>query len=115
MEVNATPDFASTTHVKSFEDKLSLSELVRAIRFSVAAEYEAVQIYEQIVEATDNDFVKKVVGDIIAEERLHAGQFLDILFALAPDEKTLYDKGAQENKQLHQEPEAPKPRNALLP
>jgi rubrerythrin len=115
VEVNVTPEFASTTSVKSFEEKLSLSELVRAIRFSVAAEYETVQTYEQIVEASDNDLVKKVVGDIIAEGRLHAGQFLDILFTLSPDEKTIYDKGAVDNKKLHQEPEAPKPRNALLP
>lgn len=99
----------------SLENKLSISELVRAIRFSVAAEYEAVQIYEQIVEATDNDYVKKVITDIINEERQHAGQFLEILYTIAPDERTIYEKGSRQNKELEKEPEAPKPRNALLP
>ncbi len=95
-----TPEFTTPFSTKSFEEKLSPSELIRAIRFSVAAEYEAVQIYEQIIEATDNEHVKAIINDIINEERLHAGQFLELLFSLVPEEKTIYDKGMQENKTL---------------
>ncbi len=94
------PDFTTAFSAKGFDEKLSPSELIRAIRFSVAAEYEAVQIYEQIIEATDNQHVKAVINDIINEERLHAGQFLELLFTLAPDEKSIYDKGMQENTTL---------------
>ncbi len=94
------PDFASAFGTKSFEKKLSPSELIRALRFSIAAEYEAIQIYEQIVEATNDAHVKAVFTDVINEERLHAGQFMDLLFALDPEEKTLYDKGVQENKEI---------------
>jgi len=34
--------------------KLGDEELIRAIRFMVAAEYEAVQLYMQLAESTDN-------------------------------------------------------------
>jgi rubrerythrin len=86
-EVNCTPGFTSAHNTRSFDKKLTASEFVRAIRFSVAAEYEAIQIYEQIMEAIDDEQAKAVINDIINEERLHAGQFLDILYRFAPDEK----------------------------
>jgi rubrerythrin len=92
------PDFTSAFNAKSFDKLLSRSEFVRALRFSIAAEYEAVQIYEQIMEAITDEHAKRVINDIINEERLHAGQFMDLLFAVAPEEKTFYDKGAQENQ-----------------
>lgn len=96
-----TPDFTTAQSTRSFEKKLSVSEFVRAIRFSVTAEYEAIQIYEQIVEAIEDAHAKTVITDIINEERLHAGQFLDILFSIAPEEKSIYAKAAAENATLN--------------
>ena len=34
--------------------KLTDAELIRAVRFMVAAEYEATQLYMQLAESTDN-------------------------------------------------------------
>lgn len=99
------PDFATARGVEEFGKKLSKGELVRALRFSVAAEYEAVQIYEQIIEATDNPHVIAVVSDIINEEKLHAGQFLDVLFEIAPEEKKPYDDAVRENKAIKEKTE----------
>jgi rubrerythrin len=96
------PDFATARETISFDKKLSKKELIRAIRFSIAAEYEAVQIYEQIVEAIDDPKVKAVITDIVNEERVHAGQFLNILFDLDPSESKYYDEGAQENAEIKQ-------------
>jgi rubrerythrin len=76
--------------------KLSDEELVRAIRFMVAAEYEATQMYMQLAESTDNVLAVAVLKDIADEEREHAGEFLKLLYELAPDEKELYAKGAGE-------------------
>lgn len=53
------PDFASIQNEASLGKKLSLVELVRAIRFSVRAEYEAIKIYEQLIEATDSVHVRR--------------------------------------------------------
>jgi len=73
--------------------KLTDAELVRAIRFMVAAEYEATQLYMQLAESTDNELAIKVLTDIADEERVHVGEFLRLLKELAPDEKKFYAEG----------------------
>jgi len=76
--------------------KVTPEELVRAIRFMVAAEYEAIQLYMQLAESTDNKLAQEVLRDIADEERVHAGEFLRLLKELAPDEEKFYIKGAKE-------------------
>ena len=76
--------------------KLTDKELVRAIRFMVAAEYEAIQLYMQLAESTNNKLAVEVLKDIADEERVHAGEFLRLLHELAPDEKKFYAEGAKE-------------------
>ncbi len=76
--------------------KVTHEELIRAIRFMVAAEYEAIQLYMQLAESTDNKLAAEVLRDIADEERVHAGEFLRLLCELAPDEQSLYDEGADE-------------------
>ena len=80
--------------------KLTGAELVRAIRFMVAAEYEAVQLYMQLAESTDNQLAVDVLHDIADEERVHAGEFLRLLNELAPEEKKFYDEGAEEVQEM---------------
>jgi len=76
--------------------KLTEPELIRAVRFMIAAEYEAIQLYMQLAESTNNALAQAVLKDIADEERVHAGEFLRLLHSLAPDEQGLYDKGAEE-------------------
>ncbi len=78
------------------ERKLTNAELVRAIRFMIAAEYEAVQLYTQLADSTDNKLVIEVLNDIANEEKVHAGEFLRLLKELAPDEYDFYEEGAKE-------------------
>ena len=76
--------------------KLTNAELIRAIRFMVAAEYEATQLYMQLAESTNNKLAIAVLKDIADEELVHVGEFLRLLHELAPDEKKHYAKGAKE-------------------
>jgi len=76
--------------------KLSSEELVRAIRFMIAAEYEAIQLYMQLAESTDDKLAIEVLRDVADEERVHAGEFLRLLKELAPDEEKFYAEGARE-------------------
>jgi rubrerythrin len=96
IEENEMPQFGSPFAELANARKLSDEELVRAIRFMVASEYEATQMYMQLAESTDNPFAVAVLKDIADEELVHAGEFLELLYALAPDEKKLYAKGAKE-------------------
>jgi rubrerythrin len=90
------PQFGSPFSGLRNDRKLTAEELVRAIRFMVASEYEAVQMYVQLAESTDNKLAIEVLKDIADEERVHAGEFLRLLHELAPDEETFYAKGAKE-------------------
>ena len=90
------PEFGNPFAGQMSDRKLTDKELVRAIRFMIAAEYEAIQLYQQLAESTDNKLAIEVLQDIADEERVHAGEFLRLLHELAPDEEKFYKEGAEE-------------------
>ena len=90
------PEFGSPFSGLASDRKLTHEELVRAIRFMVAAEYEATQLYTQLAESTDNNLAVQVLKEIADEELVHAGEFLRLLHELAPNEEKFYAKGAKE-------------------
>ena len=94
------PEFGSPFSGLANERKLTKPELIRAIRFMIAAEYEAVQLYMQLAESTDDELAQEVLKDIADEERVHAGEFLRLLKHLAPDENKFYDEGAEEVQEM---------------
>lgn len=97
------PEFGEPFSILANDRKLTDAELIRAIRFMVAAEYEAIQLYMQLAESTDNELAKDVLIDIADEERVHAGEFLRLLHALDPDEQKYYDEGAKEVEEIIEE------------
>ena len=94
------PDFGSPFSGLANHRKLTKEELIRAIRFAIAAEYEATQLYVQLAESTDNKLAVAVLKDISDEERVHVGEFLRLLRELAPDDEKLYAKGADEVEKM---------------
>jgi len=96
------PEFANPFSGLAHDRKLTHEELIRAIRYMVAAEYEAVQLYMQLAESVDNELAKEVLRDIADEERVHAGEFLRLLKQLAPDEDKLYQEGTEEVEEMIQ-------------
>ncbi len=90
------PDFGNPFSGLAKERKLTQQELIRAIRFMISAEYEAIQLYMQLAESTDNELAIEVLQDIADEERVHAGEFLRLLKEIAPDEEKFYGEGARE-------------------
>jgi len=94
------PEFSSPFTVLKSDKKLNHEELVRAIRFMIAAEYEAVQMYQQTAESTDNELAREVLLDIANEEKEHAGEFLRLLRELAPDEEKFYRDGYEEVEEM---------------
>jgi len=90
------PEFGNPFSGLKKDRKITNEELIRAIRFMIAAEYEAIQLYMQLAESTDNKLAQDVLKDIADEERVHAGEFLRLLKELAPDEEKFYREGAKE-------------------
>ncbi len=93
------PEFGNAFSGLAAKRKLTHSELVRSIRFMIAAEYEAIQLYEQLADSTDNCLARKVLEDIIHEEMEHAGEFLRLLRELAPEDEEFYREGMEETEE----------------
>lgn len=94
------PEFGTPFAGLALGRPVTQEELIRAIRFSVSAEYEAIQLYMQLAESTDNRLAQVVLRDIADEERVHAGEFLRLLHELAPDEARHYAEGSAEVEEL---------------
>lgn len=94
------PEFGTALSGLARDKKITHSELVRSIRFMIAAEYEAVQLYMQLAESTDNALARAVLEDIAEEELVHAGEFYRLLKELAPHEEDYYKKGAAEVEEM---------------
>lgn len=94
------PEFAHPFSGLAHERKLTHAELVRAVRYMVAAEYEAIQLYMQLAESTDNELAQAVLVDIANEEREHAGEFLRLLRELEPEEEKFYKTGYEEVEEI---------------
>lgn len=94
------PNFGSPFSGLANDRKLTDAELIRAIRFMIAAEYEATQLYMQLADSTDNKLAITVLKDIADEERVHAGEFLRLLHELSPNEKKLYAQGIKEVEEM---------------
>ena len=72
------PEFGSSFSGLANDRKLTEKELIRSIRFMIAAEYEAVQLYVQLAESTDNQLA------------------IEVLNELEPDEEKYHQAGAKE-------------------
>lgn len=89
------PDFANPFS-GNVPRPMTHEELVRAIRLALAAEQEAVHMYTAQAEAAQDPLAKKVLLEIADEERVHAGEFLELLRRLAPEEEKFLADGREE-------------------
>jgi rubrerythrin len=94
--VKKMPEFVKPFSGMVPERKMTLAELVRALRLDLAAEHEAVHTYLSHADATDNPLAKAVLVDIANEERVHAGEFSRLIAILAMDEDDHLKKGTEE-------------------
>lgn len=79
---------------------LTTRELARSVRQALAAEEEAVHLYESLADATDHKLAKALLQDVANEERVHAGEFLRLLSILLADEDGWLQEGAGEVNDL---------------
>ncbi|PWL75865.1 rubrerythrin [Candidatus Gastranaerophilales bacterium] len=94
------PEFATPYSVKRSERKLTNEELIRAIRFSIAGEYEAIQLYEEIAETIDNEEAKRLLNEIAGDERVHAGNLHYLLNLISPEDARGHKEGVEEAEKV---------------
>ena len=80
--------------------KFTKEELAQAIRLSIIAELDAINLYMQIASAVDDEKVRRVFEDVAKEEKTHVGEFLALLKILDPEQVKELKKGSEEIKEL---------------
>ncbi len=94
------PEFSTPHSVKKSDTEFTEKEMIRAIRFAIASEYEAIQIYEEMTENISNKSAKTIIEEIIEDEKVHVGNFLQLLRILNPKEEEYYKEGYRETLDL---------------
>lgn len=89
------PEFA-TPFQGNVDRKISKEELIQAIRIDIAAELEAMFLYDSHANATDDPIAQEILRDIRDEEKLHLGQLIKLLEHLDPDGTTHFMEGYNE-------------------
>lgn len=93
------PNFANP-FTGNVNRKMTKQELIQAIRLDIAGELEAIYIYDAHVQATDDEFAKKVISDIRDEEKAHIGELMTLLRHLDPEEAEFFADGESEVKEM---------------
>ncbi len=97
------PEFLDPFSGVTPDRKLTSRELARALRLSLAAEEEAIHLYEALADATENELAKEVLQDVADEEKVHAGEFQRLLNILLEDEEGFLADGAEEVDEMAEE------------
>lgn len=97
------PEFVNPFTGKVPDRKLTMEELIRAMRLNVAAEHEAIHLYMAHADATDHPLAKKALIDIANEEREHVGEFNRLLEILTGDEAEFLATGREEVDEMAEE------------
>jgi len=80
--------------------KMNAAELARAIMQDIAAELDAVAVYQAHIDATDDERAKKALAHARDNEKEHVGEFLALLEILDPKQAEYIKKGKIEIAEL---------------
>ncbi|MHB1377956.1 MAG: ferritin family protein [Candidatus Humimicrobiaceae bacterium] len=66
------------------------------LRTGIIAELDAINLYEQLAENTENMDIKKIILDIAKEEKTHVGEFQTLLLNLDKQQVAELEAGKKE-------------------
>ena len=66
------------------------------LRLAIIAELDAVSLYEQLAEATENKSIRQVLLDVAREEKAHIGEFQTLLLREDAEQVKELQKGKEE-------------------
>jgi rubrerythrin len=66
------------------------------LRVGIIAELDAVNLYEQLAAATENNDIKRILLDIAKEEKTHVGEFQALLLGVDKQQVEELEAGKEE-------------------
>lgn len=70
------------------------------LRAAIIAELDAINLYEQMAETTQNKAIRKLLWDVAKEEKTHVGEFQTLLLMKDEEQKQELKKGTEEVEEL---------------
>ncbi len=70
------------------------------LRAAIIAELDAINLYEQMADMTQDTNVKKLLLDVAREEKTHVGEFQTFLLCKDPEQKSELKEGEKEIEEL---------------
>lgn len=70
------------------------------LRAGLIAEYDAINLYEQMASLAENEDIKKVMLDVAKEEKEHVGEFQTLLLRMDKEQVEEMNGGKQEVEEL---------------
>jgi len=73
---------------------------IQLLRLAIIAETDAVNLYERMAQIATNDRVKEVLLDVAYEEKVHFGEFEELLEMLDSQHENAEDEAEKELEEL---------------
>ena len=73
------------------------------LRLAMIAELDAINLYEQMANVTENGNLKKLLLDVAREEKTHVGEFQTLLLTVDKQQKEELEEGKKEVEELMKE------------
>jgi rubrerythrin len=70
------------------------------LRAALIAELDAINLYEQMADLTEDERIKKVLLEVAREEKTHAGEFQTLLLKLDREQEKELEAGKEEVEEL---------------
>jgi len=70
------------------------------LRAAIIAELDAINLYEQMADMTQNKNIRKLLLDVAREEKTHVGEFQTLLLREDHQQQDELEKGKKEARQL---------------
>ena len=83
--------------IENVEKKIVDREILRV---AIIAELDAINSYEQLAAATENENIKKVLHDVAKEEKTHVGEFQALLLKEDIEQVEEIEKGKKEAEEI---------------
>jgi len=83
--------------IEKVEKKLLDREILRVV---IIAELDAINLYEQLAAATENENIRKVLLDVAKEEKTHVGEFQALLLKEDTEQIEELEKGKKEVEEI---------------
>jgi rubrerythrin len=82
-------------------DRIGTEDVDKEIlRAAIIAEFDAVNLYEQMAGITRNDRIRKVLLEVAKEEKTHIGEFQSLLLIEDKEQAEELEKGKEEVREL---------------